>query len=594
MAIAFDAASPDTSSNANVSSLTSGAFTIAGTNRLLIGAMAAGAGTVAAHSAMKWGGSGGTDLTQIGSSLNVGANGRLSVWRLIAPTAASQTLYGSYAAAQDETMIGGTSYTGVDQTTPVGTSVTNTGTLSGAGGNMTVNVTTAVGDVVFAAFFVLDGNGNSPLLTPNGTPAGTGRYEIEGAQLGFEALQMQEVVATGTTTTVSCACAPTSGSLNADWGVIAFVIQAVSGNLPAGMATETDSALALDGIDLGQDEDLFTFGDDTGNESSMGGLKLFGGYLASGSNLPVGFAEETDTAFALGSARPVGRSDETDTALALGGVSIKALGLASETDTAFALGSARPVERADETDTAFSLSAGSNTGVGIAVETDTALALSAMLIEVAGMAAETDTALALSATIARDVGVSVETDTALGLSGVSIGSVGISSETDDAFALIPFGPLPPGIAEETDTAFALGSVVAQAARSGQDGAGVPYRKWRYYTTGDDQEEPAEKPKKAAVPAPIATPAVTAPAPATPVPPRRAGQVLEQLRSLAEQRAKLLVELRKREAEAATQALQVLSDLQRAEQEVIAAIDQEAEEDDREAIERGMALLQPFL
>ncbi|MDX2059939.1 MAG: hypothetical protein SFV24_19170 [Gemmatimonadales bacterium] len=229
MAIAFDAVSPDTFSNANVSSLTTGAWTIAGANRLLLAAMASGAGTPQNPSSCNWQGSGGTALTQIGSTLNIGANGKLSVFRLIAPTAAADTLYGAWGAAQDETILGGVSYTGVDQTTPVGTPVTNTGTLTGGGGDMTVNVPTAVGDLVVAVFFLLDFNGNNPLLTPNGTPAATGRYDVEGSELGFEALQIQEVVATGTTTTVSCAAAPTSGSLSAEWGVIAFVVNAATG-----------------------------------------------------------------------------------------------------------------------------------------------------------------------------------------------------------------------------------------------------------------------------------------------------------------------------------------------------------------------------
>ena len=238
MAISFDAVSPDTSSNAVVANITSSAFTVAGANRLLIGAMGAGAGTVAAHNAMKWGGSGGTALTQVGTSLNIGANARLSAWRLIAPTAASQTLYGEFAATQDEVAIGGTSYTGVDQTTPLGTAVTNTGTFSGSSGfNATITVTTVVGDVVWAVFWVLDGNGNSPLMTPNGTPSGTGRYEIEGAQLTFEAMQIQEVVATGTSTVVSCAVAPTSGTMTGDWGGIAFVVNSASGAPPPAISS---------------------------------------------------------------------------------------------------------------------------------------------------------------------------------------------------------------------------------------------------------------------------------------------------------------------------------------------------------------------
>lgn len=230
MTIAIDAVSADTFSAANVSSLTSAAFTIAGSDRVLLAGIASGAGTPVNPSGMKWGGSGGTVMAQIGTTLNVGSFGKLSAFRLTAPAAASQTLYGSWGSAQDETMLGGTSYTGVDQATPTGTATTATGTATGSGStNLTVNVTTVVGDLVWACFFVLDSNGNSPLLTPNGTPAATGRYEVEGAQLGFEAIQIQEVVATGTTTTVSCAVQPTSGSLNADWGVIAFVVNPAAG-----------------------------------------------------------------------------------------------------------------------------------------------------------------------------------------------------------------------------------------------------------------------------------------------------------------------------------------------------------------------------
>lgn len=229
MSIVFDASSADTFSGAGVANLTSAAFTVAGLDRVLIGAIGTAAGSApTTHSNMKWGGSGGAGLTQAGATLDCGNNGRLSLWRLITPAAASQTLFGDWAATQDESVIGATSYTGVDQITPLGTPVTNTGVANGGSQNMTVTITTVVGDLVWAAFWAVDANGNSPLLTPNGTPSGAGRYEVEGAQLVFEAMQIQEVVATGTSTVVSCQIAPTSGSLAATWGAIAVVITPVA------------------------------------------------------------------------------------------------------------------------------------------------------------------------------------------------------------------------------------------------------------------------------------------------------------------------------------------------------------------------------
>lgn len=234
MAIAYDSVSPDTSTAAGASTLTSGAFTIAGSDRLLLGFMAAAASSGrATHSEMRRGNSGGTLLTQIGSTLDVGTGGRLSTWRLIAPAAASDTIYGLLSDSDDEVAIGGVSYTGVDQTTPVGTPVTNTGTIVGsASGNMTVAVTTVSGDVVVAAFWVVATTAANPDLTPNGTPTPTGRYDIETTQLGFEALQVQEVVATGTSTTVSCQYS-SGGAFSGDWGVIAFVVNAAAGGSSA-------------------------------------------------------------------------------------------------------------------------------------------------------------------------------------------------------------------------------------------------------------------------------------------------------------------------------------------------------------------------
>lgn len=179
---------------------------------------------------MRWRSSTGDALTQIGSTLTVSANARLSAWRLIAPSAESNTSYGNWAASQDECSIGMVSYTGVDQTTPVGTPVTNTGSSgSGTSVTATVDVTTTVGQTVFAVAFVnLSSSADTTITAAPGTGC-TERYDIDGSQLGgWSALGAVERVATGTTTTVSVDFSWSVLDV-ASWGIIAFVVNASAG-----------------------------------------------------------------------------------------------------------------------------------------------------------------------------------------------------------------------------------------------------------------------------------------------------------------------------------------------------------------------------
>ena len=146
MAIAFDNA--NSVKGTAVANLTTGAWTIAGSDRVLIAGMGWSDGTPATYTSIKWGGSGGTALTQIGSTLASGSFHRVAVARLIAPTAASQTLYGEVSAAQGEFCLGGVSFTGVHQTTPVGTEATATGSGTGTTFTATVDVSSAADEVV--------------------------------------------------------------------------------------------------------------------------------------------------------------------------------------------------------------------------------------------------------------------------------------------------------------------------------------------------------------------------------------------------------------------------------------------------------------
>ena len=124
-------------------SLTTTAWTIAGDNRLLVAGMVWSAGSPPAYSTMKWGGSGGTALTQVGSTLAIGANLRVAMAYLIAPAAGSSTLYGEVAASTDEFCIGGVSFTAVNQSTPLGTEVTNSQDIPAAS-PATVDVTSTL------------------------------------------------------------------------------------------------------------------------------------------------------------------------------------------------------------------------------------------------------------------------------------------------------------------------------------------------------------------------------------------------------------------------------------------------------------------
>lgn len=231
MAIAFDNVCPDTESSAGTTQLTTGAWTIAGSDRVVFGVIASGDASGANPTSMDHPTAGGA-LTQVGSTLNVGSHARLSLWRRIAPSTGSNTSHGDWAASQGEACIGMVSYTGVDQATPVGTPVTATGNVNiQTAFTATVNITTVVGDLVFAVAFYHEVSFSS---STTATPAGgsTGRYDIEATQIGgWGAMQCIELVATGTTTTMSVDFADAS-LRTGDWGIIAVVINDVAGGQP--------------------------------------------------------------------------------------------------------------------------------------------------------------------------------------------------------------------------------------------------------------------------------------------------------------------------------------------------------------------------
>lgn len=222
MAIAYDSVCPDTGAAGNPASLTSTNWTVAsGSNMAMFGFVGASTGGATPALSMKWRGSGGTSLTQIGSTLAFGTYSRIAAFQLVAPTAATDTTYAGLTNTPDEAGVGAISYSGVDQTTPNGTSSTNSGTGSGTTFTPTITVSTTSGDKVLAGFWVLHYSGLAS--TPTCSTGGTVRYDLAYTITGFESLVAVEQTATGVSTTISLS-ATGSASNGYEWGVIAYVI----------------------------------------------------------------------------------------------------------------------------------------------------------------------------------------------------------------------------------------------------------------------------------------------------------------------------------------------------------------------------------
>jgi hypothetical protein len=214
MAIAFDVAQPAFGAAA-ITTLESAAFTIgSGSDRILMVGVLSGAGSPVDPSAVKWGGSGGASLTQVGSTVNVGSFVKVSLWRLVNPASGSNTVHVTWGSAQDERALVAAAYTGVDQTTPLGTPATATGTNT----TPTVNVSSAAGELVVDSVGFLDQGGNNRTLAVGASQ--TSRAEVEGANLGFEGLGISDEAGTATVTMSWT----TSGNVD-NWGIIGVALK---------------------------------------------------------------------------------------------------------------------------------------------------------------------------------------------------------------------------------------------------------------------------------------------------------------------------------------------------------------------------------
>lgn len=135
----------------------------------------------------------GVALTQIGTAA---VNGSTSAghWRLIAPASGAHNVVVTLSADTAALMAGATTYSGVDQTTPTGTSNTATGNST----TPTVDIASVSGDIV------VDVVAGSPVFTLDSAGAGqTAEWNISDSGAQFRRGGGSRETATTTTTTMS-------------------------------------------------------------------------------------------------------------------------------------------------------------------------------------------------------------------------------------------------------------------------------------------------------------------------------------------------------------------------------------------------------
>jgi hypothetical protein len=409
----------------NTTTLQTSAFTAGGSNRVLYVLAGSGAGTPVDPSAVKWGGSGGTSLTKLGATLDMGSNAKASLWRLIAPATGSNTVHVTWGSAQDERWVIAVQVQDADQTTPNNTVATATGTNAAP----TVSATSVAGDLVLDFVSFLDIGGQSFGLTDDVPDSlqeldnGTGIGPFEGAGASRE-------TAAGTSTT----CSWTAGGTLAGggWSIFAFAVNAAAAGGGGGGSIEVPPSFERAGT----------------RAPRLGrGPYSVGRY----------FRPRVDV-LPTPAIRVVAAADETDAALGLSASKVAATGVALETDLSVGLAALKIAGTgvALESDGALSLSLLKYSSCGVGTETDTATALSLSSGLSVSAASEADTAVALSGTKLLSGGVATEVDAAFGLVAAHVAAAGVASESDSSQTAALTKLVSPGVALETDLAQAPG------------------------------------------------------------------------------------------------------------------------------------------
>ncbi len=220
-------------------------------------------------------------------------------------------------------------------------------------------------------------------------------------------------------------------------------------------------------------------------------------------------------------------------------------------------------------------------------------ALSAQASAIAGSAAHATlhtTSGALGAQASTITGAAAHEHAATGSLSASAASIAGSAVHTTVGVHIASGALEAQAAQIAGSALLV--AVTPVASPGKDGAS-PYKKWRYYS--DDQPDEEPQPRK---PDPEPQPVVVSPAPPKPRAPVSAGELLRTVQAMAEQRRAITAELERQEnaqRQAARTASKARASVEQAAAVVIAmaqaeAIEQEIEDDDQEAIALAVSLL----
>lgn len=224
---AYNGASVQKVDTDGTNSATSGTLTAsAGSNRFLLVLVCAGAGTVGTHNSVAWGGAA---CTQRGSSLNVGSNGRMSLWYLKEanfPASATGTVVANFSTGQDEVWIAAVLYSDVDQTNPFKNAslTTNTGA---ANNSATITVTSDATCLVVGGVWGLNGSADTTSIAIS---AGTSRQEVDNlGSLGFEAGGFGDVAGGASNATTSWTFTMAAGDTMNNWGMVGDALQLASG-----------------------------------------------------------------------------------------------------------------------------------------------------------------------------------------------------------------------------------------------------------------------------------------------------------------------------------------------------------------------------
>lgn len=209
---------------ASVTSITTAAMTASGANTgILVHVYSASlGGSPAAPTAVRWGGSGGTNLAKLYDSGTYSTYINHSVWWLASPAAGSNTTYCLWGAAMDAQAVIAEIVQDAKQANPTIHSSSGTNTTPSD------TATTVAGDLVIDSASWVRAAGGSATATP--TAGQTSIQEVEGADIDFggggvAGLVSSYKVATGTSTTMSWTISATPDG----WRAVTATINEVGG-----------------------------------------------------------------------------------------------------------------------------------------------------------------------------------------------------------------------------------------------------------------------------------------------------------------------------------------------------------------------------